>query len=196
MTLADGLILFLLLVSGGLGFAHGFAREILGLAGLVLGRALGATMAPGLGGSVFGWLPGPLGLTGAFLTVFLLTMLAASLLGRPLTAVLDAASLSIPNRILGGLFGLARAVVFLMGILVAIDLMGVDAAPWLAGSRLGQQAREAARKERTGFGLLPGADPGNPNQATTGSTLYANGTEGPQTTRGTPPGSQQEGRCL
>ncbi|TPW04710.1 MAG: hypothetical protein FD129_2860, partial [bacterium] len=54
MTLADGLILFLLLVSGGLGLAHGFAREVIGLAGLVLGLVLGALLAPGLGGSVFG----------------------------------------------------------------------------------------------------------------------------------------------
>lgn len=171
MTLADGLILFLLLVSGGLGLAHGFAREVIGLAGLVLGLVLGALLAPGLGGSVFGWLPGPLGLTGAFLTVFLLTMLAAALLGHLLTAILNAASLSIPNRILGALFGLARAVVLLMVLLVAIDLMGVDAGPWFAGSRLGQPAWEAARKVRGGIMRMPVNRPADDSGAPAGSTI-------------------------
>jgi len=171
MTLADGVIVFALVVSGGMGLAHGFAREILGLAGLVVGVILGTLMAPGLGGSLFGWLPGPLGLAGAFLTVFLACLLIAALIGRLMTAILDAASLSIPNRILGGLFGLVRAAVFLMALMVALDLMGVDAGKWLEGSRLGQPAWEAAQRVRSGFGGLPVADPVVPPDAPKPSTI-------------------------
>lgn len=171
MTLVDGLIVFVLVVSGGMGLAHGFAREILGLAGLVVGVILGALMAPGLGGSLFGWMPGPLGLAGAFLTVFLACLLIAALIGRLMTAILDAASLSIPNRILGGLFGLARAVVMLLALMVALDLMGIDAGKWLEGSRIGQPAWEAAQRVRSGFGSLPMAAPAASPDAPKHSTI-------------------------
>ncbi len=170
MTPIDGLILFILVVSAGLGLAHGFAREVLGLAGLVVGVILGALLAPGLGGSLFGWLPGPLGLAGAFLTVFLGCLLIAALIGRLMTAILNAASLSLPNRILGGLFGLARAAMFLMALMVALDFMGIDAGKWLEGSRIGQPAWEAAQRVRAGFGgspvNAPAVPPNSPKQST------------------------------
>jgi len=171
MTLVDGLILFILVVSAGLGLARGFAREIIGLAGLVIGLTLGALLAPGLGGSIFGWLPGPLGLAAAFLTVFLATLIIAGLIGKIMTSVLKAASLSIPNRLLGGLFGLARAAAFLMALLVALDLMGIDAGQWLNGSRLGQPAWDAARRVRTGFTPSPSDHPAETTDTPGSSTI-------------------------
>lgn len=155
MTLADGLILFLLILSAGMGLARGFVREIVGLIGLVLAIALGALLTPGLAGSVFGWLPPPFAAMGAFVTVFLAVLFASALVGRLLTAALDAASLSFPNRVLGGLFGLVRAACFLVALLFALDLIGVDAGPWLAGSRLGQPAWQAAKRLRQGTGWRP-----------------------------------------
>ena len=151
MTLPDGLILFVFILSAGLGLARGFAREFIGLIGLVVGIALGAVLAPGLGGSVFSWIPGPLAHAGAFVTVFLVVLLASALLGRLVTSAIDAASLSLPNRLLGALFGLAKAALFLVVLLVALDLIGVDSAPWLKGSRLGEPAWKAAQAVRHGF---------------------------------------------
>jgi membrane protein required for colicin V production len=159
MTLADGLILFLLVLSAGMGLARGFVREVVGLIGLVLAIALGALLTPGLAGSVFGWLPRPFAAVGAFLTVFLAVLLASALLGRLLTAALNAASLSFPNRVLGGLFGLVRAAGFLVALLFALDTIGVDAGPWVAGSRLGEPAWRAARQLRQAVGLRPAEAP-------------------------------------
>jgi membrane protein required for colicin V production len=148
MTLPDGLILFGLVVSAGLGLAHGFAREVLGLAGLAAGLILGTLFAPGFGGSVFGFLPAPLGLAAAFLVILLVVLFASALLGRLLTAALDAASLSVPNRVLGALFGLAKGAGFFLALFVALDLVGIDAGPWVAGSRLGEPAWQLARQIR------------------------------------------------
>jgi membrane protein required for colicin V production len=159
MTLADGLILFLLILSAGMGLARGFAREIVGLVGLVLAIALGAVFTPGLAGSVFGWMPPPFAAMGAFVTVFLVVLFASALVGRLLTAALDAASLSFPNRVLGGLFGLVRAACFLVALLFTLDLIGVDAGPWLKGSRLGEPAWQAARRLRQATGGRPADAP-------------------------------------
>ncbi|HEX7880179.1 MAG TPA: CvpA family protein [Candidatus Eisenbacteria bacterium] len=169
MTLADGLILFLLIVSAGMGLARGFVREITGLVGLLAAIAFGALLGPGLAGSVFGWIPPPFAGIGAFLTVFLAVLFISALVGRLLTAAAHAASLSFPNRVLGGLFGLVRAACFLLALLFALDLVGVDAGPWLKGSRLGEPAWQAVQRLREATGAHPmdaPVKPGPPGSTT------------------------------
>ena len=155
MTLADGVILFVLILSAGMGLARGFAREVIGLVGLVVGLLLAGVLAPGLGGSVFGMIPPPLGAAAAFVVVFLAVLVASALIGKLVTAALEAASLSFPNRLLGALFGLARAGLFLLAVLVALDFLGVDAGAWLRGSRLGEPAWFAARRVRKAVSKVP-----------------------------------------
>lgn len=148
MTPLDGAILVVLLVSAGLGVARGFVREVLGLAGLVAGVIVAGLYAGPAAAPLERWLPPGAARAVAFAGLLFAVLLLAALVGHLLTKLLEAVKLSLLNRLLGGLFGLARGALFVVALLLAVDLLGVDPAPWVEGSRLGRPAWRAAQDVR------------------------------------------------
>jgi membrane protein required for colicin V production len=149
MTLLDGAILVVLLVSVGFGVSRGFVREVLGLAGLVAGVVVAGLYAAAVAAPLERWLPPTAARAVAFAGLLFGVLLVAALIGHLLTKMLEAVKLSLPNRLLGGVFGLARGALLVVALLAAVDLLGVDPRPWVDGSRLGGPAWRAAREFRT-----------------------------------------------
>ena len=127
MTIFDYLVLFVLGSSVIISTLRGLVKEILSLLGwivaFVVANAYGAKLAPMLPDVV----PGEAGrLIAAFVLLFLGVRILMGLLSLAIGALVTAAGLSLADRGLGGLFGLARGIVI---VLTAVILCGMTSIP-------------------------------------------------------------------
>jgi len=127
VTIFDYLVLFVLGASVIISTLRGLVKEILSLLGwivaFVVANAYGAQLAPLLPGL----LPGETArLIAAFIILFLGVRILMGLLSLAIGALITATGLSLADRGLGGLFGLARGIVI---VLSAVILCGMTAIP-------------------------------------------------------------------
>lgn len=127
MTIFDYLVLFVLLASVVISTMRGLVKEILSLVGwvvaFVVANAYGAKLAPLLPSMI----PGEsVRLMVAFVALFLGARILMGLLTLAIDALVKAGGLSLADRGLGGLFGLARGIVI---VLFAVILSGMTSIP-------------------------------------------------------------------
>lgn len=127
MTIFDYLVLFVLVSSVVISTLRGLVKEILSLLGwivaFVVANAYGAALAPLLPEL----LPGETArLIMAFIVLFLGVRILMGLLSLAIGAVITATGLTLADRGLGGLFGLARGIVI---VLAAVILCGMTSIP-------------------------------------------------------------------
>ena len=127
MTIFDYLVLFVLISSVVISTLRGLVKEILSLLGwivaFVVANAYGAELAPLLPQL----LPGETArLIMAFIVLFLGVRILMGLLSLAIGALISATGLSLADRGLGGLFGLARGIVI---VLAAVILCGMTSIP-------------------------------------------------------------------
>jgi len=127
VTLFDYVVLFILLASVVISTMRGLIREILSLLGwivaFVVANAYGAALAPMLPAMIPG---AAVRLMVAFVALFIGVRLLMGLLTMAVSAVVTAAGLSLADRGLGGLFGLARGIVI---VLFGVILCGMTSIP-------------------------------------------------------------------
>jgi membrane protein required for colicin V production len=127
VTIFDYLVLFVLISSVVISTLRGLVKEILSLLGwivaFVVANAYGAKLAPMLPEL----LPGETArLIMAFVVLFLGVRILMGLLSLAIGAVITATGLTLADRGLGGLFGLARGIVI---VLAAVILCGMTSIP-------------------------------------------------------------------
>jgi len=127
VTIFDYLVLFVLISSVVISTLRGLVKEILSLLGwvvaFVVANAYGAKLAPMLPEL----LPGESArLIMAFVLLFLGVRILMGLLSLAIGALITATGLSLADRGLGGLFGLARGIVI---VLAAVILSGMTSIP-------------------------------------------------------------------
>lgn len=121
MTIFDYLVLFILIASIVISTLRGLVKEILSLVSwivaFVVANMYGAQLAPMLPDMI----PGEMvRLIVAFVTLFIGVRLLMGLLMMAVDALIKASGLSLADRGLGGLFGLARGIVIVLaGVIVA-----------------------------------------------------------------------------
>ena len=121
MTIFDYLVLFVLAASIIISTLRGLVREILSLVSwivaFVVANMYGAQLAPMLPAMI----PGDMvRLIVAFIALFIGVRLLMGLLMMAVDALIKASGLSLADRGLGGLFGLARGIVIVLaGVMVA-----------------------------------------------------------------------------
>lgn len=121
MTIFDYLVLFVLISSIVISTLRGLVKEILSLVSwivaFVVANMFGAKLAPLLPAII----PGDMvRLIVAFIALFIGVRLLMGLLMMAVDALVKASGLSVADRGLGGLFGLARGVVIVLaGVIVA-----------------------------------------------------------------------------
>ncbi len=121
MTIFDYLVLFVLITSIVISMLRGLMKEILSLVSwivaFVVANLFSADLAPMLAALVPG---AALRLIAAFIALFIVVRLLMGLLMMAVDAAITAAGLTLADRGLGGLFGLARgAVIVLTGVMLA-----------------------------------------------------------------------------
>jgi membrane protein required for colicin V production len=130
MTLFDYVVLTIIAASVIVSVMRGFAREVLALAGWVLAfiaaNALSAMVADWFAPIIS---DGSLRALTAFVAVFIVTLIAASLLAMGVSRLLKGAGLGLEDRLLGGFFGLARGVLIVMLIVLLAGLTALPRQP-------------------------------------------------------------------
>ena len=107
-----------------IGLWRGFVFEIVSLLGWVVAFIIANTLGPLLAQFIpFGDVGSPVRLWVAYILVFVLVLLTCTLLARMLRALVSATPLSFVDRLLGGLFGVARGALILVvvGLLVSLS---------------------------------------------------------------------------
>jgi membrane protein required for colicin V production len=127
VTIFDYLVLFVLIASIVISTLRGLVKEILSLlswvVAFVLANAYGAQLAPMLPDMI----PGEaVRLMVAFVALFIGVRLLMGLLMMAVDALVKASGLSLADRGLGGLFGLARGIII---VLAAVMVAGMTDLP-------------------------------------------------------------------
>jgi membrane protein required for colicin V production len=155
VTIFDYLVLFVLLSSVVISTMRGLVKEILSLLGwvvaFVVANAYGAALAPMLPSMI----PGEaVRLMVAFVALFIGVRILMGLLTLAVDAAVKASGLSLADRGLGGLFGLARGIVI---VLFAVILCGMTSIPQQAFWKNALLSPMAESGARTVKPFLPAA---------------------------------------
>ena len=127
MTLFDYVVLTIIGASVVVSIMRGFAREVLALAGWVLAFVVANALSGAVAGSFTSVISdGSLRALTAFVAVFVVTLIAVSLVALGISRLLKSAGLGLEDRLLGSVFGLARGVLIVM---VMVLLAGLTALP-------------------------------------------------------------------
>jgi membrane protein required for colicin V production len=139
MSWLDWILLAVLLFSALLGMWRGLVYEVLSVAGWVVAFVLAQAFAADVGA----WLPmqgasPPLPLAAGFAVVFLATAFGAGLLAWLVKKLVESVGLRPVDRILGGVFGLARGVVILLAVAVVVSMLPTKSRDWWQVSPVAQ----------------------------------------------------------
>jgi len=142
----DYLVLFVLVASVVISTMRGLVKEILSLLGwvvaFVVANAYGATLAPMLPAL----LPGEaVRLMVAFVALFLGVRILMGLLTLAVDAAVQAAGLSLADRGLGGLFGLARGIVIVLFGVILCSMTAIPQQDFWKNALLSPMAETGAR---------------------------------------------------
>lgn len=135
MTTVDWIIAAVVLVSVLVGLLRGVTREIVSLAGWVLGLVLAYFYAEPAGATL-PLEPPVLRIAVGAVLILAGTLIMAALLGALLRALMAAARLSTLDRLLGAAFGLARAALVLGVAVLLASATPVPGAGWWKESLL------------------------------------------------------------
>ncbi|MGZ5779665.1 MAG: CvpA family protein, partial [Burkholderiaceae bacterium] len=127
MTIFDYLVLLVLFASIVISMMRGLVKEILSLVSWIVALVVANLYGEALAELLPNMIPGHVTrLIVAFIALFIAVKLLMMLLTLAVESVIKAGGLSIADRGLGGLFGLARGVVI---VLAAVLLCGMTAIP-------------------------------------------------------------------
>ena len=146
MTIFDYLVLFVLIASVVISTLRGLVKEILSLVGwivaFVVANAYGAQLAPLLPEAI----PGATArLIVAFIALFLGVRILMGLLSLAIGALVEATGLSLADRGLGGLFGLARGIVIVLAGVILCGMTEIPRQPFWQDALLSPIAETGAR---------------------------------------------------
>lgn len=118
---ADGIILAIIAVSMLFGIFRGFVREAFALAGWVAAYIVAQLFHAPLESLLADYIATPsLQLVAAWGGLFGVTLLLASLTGYMIRSLMEAAGLTVVDRLLGALFGIARGLLLVLALLVLL----------------------------------------------------------------------------
>ena len=154
MTIFDYLVLFVLICSVLISTLRGLIKEVLSLVGwivaFVVANAYSEALAPLLGNVI----PGKTtSLIVAFVALFIGVRILVGLLTMTLDAVVKATGLTLADRGLGSLFGLARGLVIVLAAVLLCGMTEVPQQPFWKNALLSPMAESAAH---TVLPFLPG----------------------------------------
>ena len=138
LTLTDGVLCGVLLLSLIVGVWRGLVRELMSLAGWVLAFGLAQWLAEDVSHGLPFWREAAVQVRYAlsFVLVFVLGLCASAVVSWLLGKVVATAGLQPVDRSLGGVFGLARGLLVLLVLAVAVHLAGMRSEPWWRQSRV------------------------------------------------------------
>jgi membrane protein required for colicin V production len=146
VTIFDYLVLFVLIASIVISTLRGLVKEILSLVSwivaFVVANMYGATLAPMLPEII----PGDMmRLILAFVVLFIGVRLLMALLMMAVDALIKASGLSLADRGLGGLFGLARGIIFVLAAVIVAGMTDLPKQAFWTNALLSPMAETGVR---------------------------------------------------
>ena len=146
MTIFDYLLLFVLVTSVLISMMRGLVKEMLSLVSwvvaFILANAYGATVAKFLPEVV----PGEaIRLLLAFVVVFIGVRILMGLLGMTVDALVKVTGMSLADRTLGSVFGLARGLVIVLTAVILCGMTSIPQQPFWKNALLSPYAEQGAR---------------------------------------------------
>ena len=130
MTVFDYAVLAIVLFSVLISVIRGLVREVLALIAWAAGFIAASVFAADIAALLAPEVPDErLRLLAAFVGVFLAVLLAASLLALLVSKLVKSAGLGLEDRVLGGVFGLARGALIVMALVLAAGLTALPRQP-------------------------------------------------------------------
>jgi membrane protein required for colicin V production len=146
MTLFDYIVLFVLGCSVVIGLLRGLVKELVSLVGWILALVLANAYADVLAGWLPDAIPGQvMRLIVAFIALFIGVRLLTMLVAMLLDSLIEATGLSLADRGLGALFGLARGVVLVLAAVLVCGMTEVPRQDFWKDATLSPMAVSAAR---------------------------------------------------
>ncbi|MDB5745699.1 MAG: colicin production protein [Massilia sp.] len=146
MTIFDYLVLFVLVSSVVISTLRGLVKEILSLLGWIVAFVVANMYGAQLGPMLPDVIPGEtVRLIVAFIVLFLGVRILMGLLSLALGALIEASGLSLADRGLGGLFGLARGVVIVLAAVILCSMTSIPEQPFWKDALLSPLAEAGAR---------------------------------------------------
>lgn len=154
MTIFDYLVLFVLACSIVISTLRGLVKEILSLLGWIVSFVVANAYGEDLAQLLPAMVPGQVTrLIVAFLVLFIGTRLLMMLLNAAIDAVVKASGMSLADRGLGGLFGLARGLVLVLAAVLLSGMTAIPQQPFWKEALFSPLAETAARTVKP---FLPG----------------------------------------
>lgn len=144
MTWLDFVVIAVLVLSIAWGIWRGLVREVMSLAGWVIAFLAANLFAGPLADTLPQSARLEVRLIIAFLVIFLAALLAASLAAILLGRVIHAVGLGSTDRVLGALFGFARALVIVVAFALVAGLTSIPKKPVWTNSASGGTLERAA----------------------------------------------------
>ncbi len=146
MTIFDYLVIFVLIASIVIGTLRGLVKEVLSLAGwivaFVVANAYSATLAQMLPDAI----PGDVvRLIVAFIALFIGVRILMALLSMAVDALVAAGGLTLADRGLGSLFGLARGIVIVLAGVILSGMTSIPKQDFWKNALLSPMAESGAR---------------------------------------------------
>lgn len=146
MTIFDYLVFFVLICSVVISTLRGLVKEILSLLSWIVAFMLANAYGEALAAMLPEVIPGTLTrLIVAFVALFIGVRLLMMLLSMAIEAIIRAAGLTVADRGLGGLFGLARGVVLVMAAVLLCGMTTIPQQAFWKEALLSPLAETAAR---------------------------------------------------
>lgn len=154
MTVFDYLVLFVLVCSVVISTLRGLVKEILSLASWVVAFIVANAYSEELARLLPDMIPGAMvRLIVAFLALFIGVRILMMLLTMAVEAIVKSAGLTVADRGLGGLFGLARGLVIILAAVLLCGMTSIPSQPFWKEALLSPLAETAARTAKP---FLPG----------------------------------------
>ncbi len=163
MIWVDYLLLGIVALSAVVGLFRGLVKEALSLAVWVLAIWCGWRFAPLVMGAFSGVVADPtLQMWAARAAILIGVLLLGALATWLISYLLDRSGLTGTDRLLGGLFGLARGGVFAAILVIMLQFAGFEQSPWWTESKLipytAPLAGELREVAAEGVGMLRDSD--------------------------------------
>ncbi|QDZ28287.1 CvpA family protein [Noviherbaspirillum sp. UKPF54] len=154
MTIFDYLVLFVLICSVVISVLRGLVKEMLSLLGWIVSFVVANAYGEDLAKLLPDVIPGAVTrLIVAFIVLFIGVRLLMKLLTMAIEAAIKASGLTLADRGLGGLFGLARGLVIVLAAVLLCGMTAIPRQPFWKGAVLSPLAETAARTVKP---FLPG----------------------------------------
>lgn len=146
MTIFDYLVLFVMATSILISTMRGLVKEILSLiswiVAFVVANAYGATLAKFMPEVIPGEV---IRLLLAFVVLFIGARILMGLLGMTVDALVKVSGLSLTDRLLGSLFGVARGLVIVLTTVILCGMTSIPQQPFWKNALLSPYAEQGAR---------------------------------------------------